>query len=65
MPKINKIKYKCKLLDNDVANFTVFKKNNKYSCSIIYKDVEIQPKRSTNEVLDMDGGKQTFWILVN
>ncbi|MDR1818758.1 MAG: transposase [Methanobrevibacter sp.] len=65
LPKIGKIKYRGKLLDEDVANFTVSLVNGKYYCSIIYKNVSIKQKIHTNKVLGMDWGEKTFWSLDN
>ncbi|GAA5819836.1 MAG: IS200/IS605 family element transposase accessory protein TnpB [Methanobrevibacter sp. CfCl-M3] len=65
LPKAGKIKYRGKLLDEDVANFTVSLVNGKYYCSIIYKNVGITPKPKTGKVLGLDWGEKTFWSLDN
>ncbi|MDR1820523.1 MAG: transposase [Methanobrevibacter sp.] len=65
LPKIGKIKCRGKLLNEDVANFTVSLVNGKYYCSIIYKNVSIKPKVHTNMVLGMDWGEKTFFSLDN
>ena len=64
LPKCkNKIKFKGDLLDHDIANITIFMKNNKYYASIIYKNVEITPMVNTNKDLGIDWGESTFLTL--
>ena len=65
LPKCKPIKFKGELLDYDIANITVFMKNNKYYASIIYKNVEIKPMVNTNKDLGIDWGEKTFLTLSN
>jgi putative transposase len=66
LPKCkNKIRFRGELLNNNIANITVFMKNNKYYASIIYKNVEILPMINTNNDLGIDWGETTFLTLNN
>jgi putative transposase len=63
LPKCKPIKFKGELLDYEIANITIFMKNNKYYASIIYKNVEIPPLVNTNRDLGIDWGEITFLAL--
>jgi putative transposase len=65
LPKCKPIRFKGQLLNEDIANITIFMKNNKYYASIIYKNVEITPLRNTNQDLGIDWGEKTFLTLSN
>ena len=63
LPKCKPIRFRGELLDYEIANITIFKRNNKYYASIIYKDVEITPMVNTNKDLGIDWGETTFLTL--
>ena len=65
LPKCEPIRFKGELLNNEIANITIFMKNNKYFASILYKDVEITPLAGTNQDLGVDWGEKTFLTLSN
>jgi hypothetical protein len=52
--KYKPIRLRGGLLEGDVANITIYMKNNKYYASIIYKDVFVIPMVNTNEDLGID-----------
>jgi hypothetical protein len=57
LPKCDPVKYRGKLgklLDCDIAECTVSRKNNKYYASIIFKDVPIQLKPRTGKSIGLD-----------
>jgi len=65
LPKCKPIKFRGELLEEEIANITIYMKNNKYYASIIYKNVEITPLTNTNQDLGIDWGEKTFLTLSN
>lgn len=65
LPKCKPIRFRGELLDNEIANITIFMKNNKYYASIIYKNVEITSLINTNKDLGIDWGEKTFLTFSN
>lgn len=64
LPKCDPVKYRGKLgklLDCDIAECTVSRKNNKYYASIIFKDVPIQLKPRTGKSIGLDWGEKILF----
>jgi len=65
LPKCEPIRFRGELLDNEIANITIFMKNNNYFASILFKNVEITPLANTNQDLGVDWGETAFLTLSN